>query len=68
MGRATLGRGWRKGAIAGFLGIALLLLAIFQFTTAAETPRVSINVLIATGQDYPGHVWRETVPVLRKLL
>ena len=27
-----------------------------------------IRVLIVTGQDYPGHPWRETTPVLRKEL
>lgn len=27
-----------------------------------------IRLLLVTGQDYPGHVWRETAPVLRRLL
>jgi len=27
-----------------------------------------IRVLIVTGQDWPGHLWRETAPVLRQLL
>ena len=65
---ATLGKGWRWGAVLGFVGIVLFLPADFLPNTAAETPPAQIKVLIVTGQDYPGHVWRETAPVLRKLL
>lgn len=68
MGFATLGKGWRWGAVLGFVGIVLFLPADFLPNTAAETPPAQVKVLIVTGQDYPGHVWRETAPVLRKLL
>ena len=67
MAFATLGKGWRWGAVLGFLGIVLILLANLLPVTAAETPPARIKVLIVTGQDYPGHVWRETAPVLRRL-
>ena len=68
MGRTTLGHGWRRGAILGFLGMVLSLSTIVLVSTSAQTLRAQIKVLIVTGQDYPGHVWRETAPVLRKLL
>jgi uncharacterized protein len=29
-----------------------------------DQPAVTRRVLIVTGEDYPGHVWRETAPVL----
>ncbi len=34
---------------------------------APEKPPVK-KVLIVTGQDYPGHPWKQTAPVLRELL
>ena len=68
MGFEKLGKHWRSGAVLGFLGSVLFLPAIFLPLTAAETPPAPIKILIVTGQDYPGHVWRETAPVLRKLL
>jgi len=68
MNRTIPGHGWRSEAILGFLGIGLLLPANFLRSLAAETPPAQIKVWIVTGQDYPGHVWRETSPVLRKLL
>lgn len=37
-------------------------------TSAVETPPARIKVLIVTGQDWPGHLWRETAPALRQLL
>jgi uncharacterized protein len=68
MGRATPGQGWRWGAVLGFLGILLFLFATVPPRTSAQTPSAQIKILIVTGQDYPGHVWRETAPALRKLL
>ncbi len=35
-------------------------------STLADTNQ--IRVLIVTGQDWPGHLWRETAPALRQLL
>jgi len=68
MSHTTPGQSSRWGAVSGFLGSVLLLSANLLPVTAAEAPPAKINVLIVTGQDYPGHVWRETAPVLRKLL
>jgi type 1 glutamine amidotransferase len=34
----------------------------------AQTSTNQIKILLVTGQDYPGHPWRETTPVLRKHL
>jgi type 1 glutamine amidotransferase len=68
MGRATQGQGWRWGAALGCLGIVLLLLTNFPPDTSAEVSPARIKVLLVTGQDYPGHVWRETAPALRQLL
>jgi uncharacterized protein len=53
--------------IARFTVIGLLWGALIAFdstTWAAEPARV----LIVTGIDYPGHLWRETAPVLRGIL
>jgi type 1 glutamine amidotransferase len=33
-----------------------------------ETPASPKRVLIVTGEDYPGHKWRETAPVLKQQL
>jgi type 1 glutamine amidotransferase len=34
----------------------------------AAEPTNAARVLIVTGQDWPGHLWRETAPTLRRLL
>ena len=68
MGFTKLGNGWRSGAVLGGLGLLLFLSANVRSPRAAETPPAPIKILIVTGQDYPGHLWRETAPVLRKLL
>ncbi len=31
-------------------------------------PSAAVNVVIVTGEDYPGHKWRETAPVLARAL
>ena len=36
--------------------------------SAAAAAAAPIRVLIVTGEDYPGHHWRETTPVLRQQL
>jgi type 1 glutamine amidotransferase len=33
-----------------------------------ETSRAGVRVLIVTGEDYPGHKWQQTTPVLRDQL
>lgn len=45
-------------------GVGLCLAA---HSAAAEAPERS-RILLVTGVDYPGHVWRQTAPVLRELL
>ena len=45
--------------------ISLILVMVASFGAAEEEP---IRVLIVTGQDYPGHKWRETTPVVRSIL
>jgi type 1 glutamine amidotransferase len=56
-----LARSTRRG-----LAVALLLgLAGQPLLAAAAGPA---RVLLVTGMDYPGHVWRETTPVLRAQL
>jgi uncharacterized protein len=47
------------------LGCALLL-AVSVISVHAATP--AVRVLIVTGIDYPGHLWRETAPVLRSII
>ena len=68
MGFAKLVKRWRSGAVLGFLGSVLFLPANFLPLAAADTPPAPIKVLIVTGQDYPAHLWRETAPLLRRLL
>jgi type 1 glutamine amidotransferase len=42
-----------------------LVVAAAEQQAVAEKPA---RVLIVTGEDYPGHLWKETGPALRKLL
>ena len=45
----------------------LFLLAGCVAMGRAEDPG-KIRVLIVTGNDYPGHVWKETTPAVRQIL
>lgn len=45
----------------------LLLLSTWAVTAQAADP-AKIRVLIVTGNDYPGHVWKETTPAVRQVL
>jgi type 1 glutamine amidotransferase len=55
---------------------AVLALALLQGTIRAAEPPLDLtapadkhtHVLIVTGNDYPGHHWRETAPALKGLL
>ena len=40
----------------------------FQMGLPALADTNQIRVLLVTGQDWPGHLWRETAPALRQLL
>ena len=57
------------------LGAAALFLGLIATGYAAELPAINldppadgIKVLIITGNDYPGHLWRQTAPALQDLL
>jgi len=61
--------------LALLVGITTFLPAFIPSqTSAAETGHPPgedsppVRCLIVTGEDYPGHKWRETTPVLKKLL
>ena len=58
-------------------GMLVLVAAWHAWAAGAEpaaapvdltAPPEGIGVLLVTGIDYPGHPWRETAPVLKKLL
>lgn len=46
--------------------LCLLMLAIVLPLMAQDTNR--LRVLLVTGIDYPGHLWRQTAPVLKQIL
>lgn len=50
------------------IGIISAMLMISVGTAAAAPAPAKISVLIVTGNDYPGHKWRQTTPVVRKAL
>jgi type 1 glutamine amidotransferase len=53
------------------MSIALLVLtASLCAAPAAESPapQAPLRVLLVTGVDYPGHLWKQTAPVLREVL
>ena len=52
-------------SISRWAAIACFLVQL-GFAALADTNQ--IRVLIVTGQDWPGHLWRETAPALRQLL
>ncbi|MCU0784650.1 MAG: ThuA domain-containing protein [Verrucomicrobia bacterium] len=49
-------------------GLAAFVLLLCWMATSAHADTNQIRVLIVTGQDWPGHLWRETAPALRQLL
>lgn len=50
------------------MGKCLAWLLGIMLVNAAGSPSARARVLLVTGIDYPGHVWRETAPVLRAQL
>ncbi|MCU0961181.1 MAG: ThuA domain-containing protein [Pirellulaceae bacterium] len=50
------------------LAAMVLLLAVSALPATRGADADSICVLIVTGNDYPGHVWRETTPAVRQIL
>lgn len=62
---------WFQGAAA--LGFCALLLdpgvaVSAQPATNAVPPAAKARILLVTGIDYPGHLWRQTAPVLAEAL
>jgi len=48
--------------------LVFALLALPAIRAVAQPEPKSVRILLVTGQDYPGHVWRQTAPALRALL
>lgn len=68
MGLGKMGIIRCRGAISGFWGAFFLLALPAPPFSAAQTSAPPAKVLIVTGQDWPGHLWRETAPALHKIL
>jgi len=45
-----------------------MILVAANVHAAADAPEAVKGVLVVTGQDYPGHKWQETAPVLAEAL
>ena len=54
------------------LQIAILLIGLFclhsNLAVAEEGTQDVPRVLIVTGEDYKGHLWQQTTPLLRNLI
>jgi len=48
--------------------MAWVFLATVAAAAQTATPAKTVRVLIVTGNDYPGHKWRQTTPVVRSAL
>lgn len=55
----------RTRIVLVFLGLATLLILFGKPACAAEGPKDTARVLLVTGEDYKGHKWQETYPVLK---
>ncbi len=58
-----------------FPGAAVVVFGLLALSTQAAEPAVDLTppadgtrVLLVTGIDYPGHLWRETAPALKQVL
>ena len=51
-----------------FVLFGLFLSIFFAQVSKATRKKGTANVLIVTGIDHPGHLWKETAPVLKKVL
>jgi type 1 glutamine amidotransferase len=65
--KSTLARCFLIALGMGAFGPLSSVFAAEQASAAAVAPPVK-RVLLLTGEDYPGHKWRETTPVLRTQL
>ncbi|RJP35488.1 MAG: ThuA domain-containing protein [Candidatus Omnitrophota bacterium] len=50
------------------LRILLAIPFLFFGVATGRSDEPPLRVLIVTGQDYPGHKWRETTPIVRSIL
>ena len=57
-----------RAASSLFAAILLAFFACLLSCTAADPQKPKARVLLVTGIDYPGHVWRQTAPVLAEAL
>jgi len=56
-------------AVAGLLGLLTgLRVAMAQPIATPTPPQPKARILLVTGVDYPGHLWKQTAPALRELL
>jgi uncharacterized protein len=51
-----------------FQVVSALMICGFPDVQAADPAPAKARVLIITGIDYPGHLWRQTTPVLREAI
>jgi type 1 glutamine amidotransferase len=51
-----------------FLPIILSAAALISAAPEQKPQGQHLRALIVTGEDYPGHVWKETAPAVRRLL
>lgn len=54
----------KSPALLVLLAMAAMLLTGIPAAWADDAPVPSRRILLVTGEDYPGHVWRETAPAL----
>ncbi len=71
--RPVVRRGRTTGRFIGWFGVLSIGLCLGLFVHAqapstAPAARAKARVLLVTGEDYPGHVWRQTAPVLAEAL
>jgi len=52
--------------LLGAWAIAASAMSAPSLSAADAAPPAKARILIVTGVDYPGHVWRQTAPVLRE--
>ena len=49
-------------------GVLLAAPWLLAAEDAKPTPKTQVKVLVLTGNEYPGHKWKETAPLLAKFL
>lgn len=61
---------WAAAIAAALLGMNILPSAAAEGAAPGRggEPAATVNVVIVTGEDYPGHKWRETAPALARAL